>query len=262
MPHWTTLEVSTTAPHVLRICLNRPDQRNAISTVLVEELLECVTRLQQAADVRVVVLTGRGTAFCAGGDLKERLAAGPSHARRQRDTLLRVIEQIDRLPMPVIAMINGPAMAGGLELALACDLRIAGTSASFALSEVRTVGAFPGAGAPVRLAKLIGRGRASLLTLTGRTFSSEEAFSLGIFEVVVPDATLQRETDAIASDIASASPAGVRAARQLIRRSVDIDTDAAMELSCALRNPLDDTADAQEGMAAWREKRQPKFTGA
>ena len=262
MPERTTLEVDDRTAHVRTIRLNRPAQRNAISAALAGELDACLRECEQLADLRAVVVTGKGPAFCAGADLKERLAGGGAQAGRQRDIFLGALERIDRLPAPVIAMINGPALAGGLELALACDIRVAAQSARFGLPEVRTAGAFPGAGGPVRLAKSIGRGRASLVVLTGRNFDAREAFALGIVELLAPDTELEACTQQVVNEIVHASPLGVRAAKQLMRRAADLDLDAGLALSRTMRDPLDETADAAEAVAAWREKRPPQFRGA
>jgi len=260
MSRWNTLELIETERHVVTVVLNRPQARNAISRQLAEELVDCLTVLRERSGLRVLLLTGAGGAFCAGADLKEREAGGDGHARHQREALLRAIELIERFPAPVIAMVDGPAIAGGMELALACDLRVATERARFGLPEVRVVGSFPGAGGPVRLARMIGRGRASLVVLTGRTFTAREACALGFVEQVVPDAELQAHTLAIAREMAAGSPRGVRAVRQLIRQSVDLDLHSAMDLSRALRDPLDDTEDFREGISAWREKRPPVFS--
>ncbi|HEX6018521.1 MAG TPA: enoyl-CoA hydratase-related protein, partial [Burkholderiaceae bacterium] len=198
-------------------------------------------------------------AFGAGADLKERAGLDAEAVRRQRDTWLRVVERIEALPMPVIAMVNGPAMAGSLELALACDMRVASDQALFALTELRSAGSFPGAGGPVRLAHMVGRGRASYIVLSARRFTAAEAFVLGFVELVVPHAELRVRTLELAREIAGHSPAGVAAAKALIRRSLDLDIAAATRLSSALRDPLDAGADAAEGVGAWLAGRRPEF---
>lgn len=261
MTRWNTLELSQDDPHVVALTLNRPAQRNAINRELADELVECLGELRQRKDLRVLVLTGAGSVFCAGGDLKERLEAGPEQARLQRESALRAIELLEQLPCAVLAMINGPAIAGGLELALGCDIRIASDEASFALPEVRAAGGFPGAGGPIRLTRTIGRGRTSLMVFTGRQFSARDALDLGLVERVVPAAQLRDETYALADEVAANSPGAVRAAKLLIARADDMDMASATALSRALRDPLDLSDDFREAMQAWRDKRTPKFRG-
>jgi enoyl-CoA hydratase/carnithine racemase len=167
--------------------------------------------------------------------------------------VLRFTEMLEAFRAPVIAMINGPAIAGSFEIALACDFRVASDQATFALPEVRRVGAFPGAGGPVRLSRLVGRGRASYTVLTGRTLSAAEAFALDMVEVIVPHERLLNETLFLARQIAANSPEGVSAAKQLILKSNDLDLQSAMRLSRALRDPLDATAAARAAIQAWTE---------
>lgn len=261
MKSWNTIELSQTDRHVVTLTLNRPAQRNAINRQLADELVECLGELRQRKDLRVLVLTGAGTAFCAGGDLTERLEAGPEYARLQRDSALRAIDLLEHLPCAVLGMINGPALAGGLELALGCDIRIASDEATFALPEVRSAGGFPGAGGPIRLTRMIGRGRTSLMVFTARRFSAREAAELGFVERVVPSAQLRAETYSLAAEIAANSPRAIRAAKQLITRVDDMDIASATALSSALRDPLDQTDDFHEAMQAWRDKRAPNFRG-
>jgi enoyl-CoA hydratase len=256
---WNTLKLSQTAEHVVTLAMNRPQRRNAVSFEMVRELEACLTALADRKDIRVLILTGEGSAFGAGADLKERANLTPEIVQQQRHTGLRVIELLETLPVPVIAMVNGPAYAGSLELALGCDIRVASEQAIFALSELRSTGSFPGAGGPVRLAKMVGRGRASYIVLSGRQFSAQEALQLGFVELVVPHAELQERTLALAREIAGNSPAGVRAAKQLIRRSVDLDTEAATELSRVMRDPQDGSADFVEAVSAWVGGRAPEF---
>jgi len=258
---WKTLKITQSEPFITTISMNRPERRNAISMEMVRELEECFAELASARDIRALILTGEGSAFSSGADLKERASFDPENTRRQRETGLRVVEQMETFPAPVIGMIHGPAIAGGFELALACDIRVASEKAVFALTEVRNVGSFPGLGGPVRLPKLVGRGRAAYIVLTGRRICAEDAFNFGLVDVLVPHGRLKDETLSIARDIASASPAGVSAAKKLIRQSNDLDIYSATALSRALRDPLDRTKDYAEGLRAWLEKRTPQFTG-
>ncbi|MEO8305579.1 MAG: enoyl-CoA hydratase/isomerase family protein [Betaproteobacteria bacterium] len=261
MTTWNTLRVENPEPYIVSIVLNRPETRNAISLELARELDACFASLKGDPKVRVLLFTGEGTAFGSGADLKERGRLTPDQTRGHRESVLRVIETMETFPIPIVAMINGPAIAGGFELALGCDIRVASDKATFALSEVRNVGSFPGAGGPIRLAKLVGRGRANLVVLTARKFSAQEAFDLGLIEMVVPHAELREATLGVAREIAGNSPTGVAAAKKLIRQSNDLDVYAATELSRALRDPLDKSADYAEGLHAWLEKRTPAFTG-
>jgi enoyl-CoA hydratase len=259
MQEWNTLKIETVDHHVITVAMNRPERRNAISVEMAQELEACFVGFKARADLRVVILTGKGTAFCAGADLKERAGLTPDATRRQRETALRIVELIETLPVPVIGMVNGPAVAGGLEIALGCDIRISSDQATFALTEVRNMGSFPGAGGPVRLPKLIGRGRASYLVLTGRSISAREAYDFGLVEAVVPHENLAQHTLAIAREIAGNSPTGVAAAKRLIRASNDLDVHAATELSRALRDPLDGGRDYAEGLKSWLTGSAPEF---
>jgi enoyl-CoA hydratase/carnithine racemase len=256
---WMTIKLTDADRHVSILTMNRPLQRNAISVEMAGELEACLASLKDKQDLRVLILTGEGTAFGAGADLKQRTTLTPERTRYSRETLLHFIEMLETFRVPVIAMIDGPAIAGSFEIALACDIRVASDRATFALPEVHKVGAFPGAGGPVRLAKMVGRGRASLVVLTGRRFSAAEAFTLGFADVVVPHERLLEEALSLAQQIAANSPEGVGAAKQLILNSIDLDLKAAMLLSSALRDPMDGTAAATEGIQAWADKREPDF---
>ena len=261
MGTWKYLTLEESGDHIVTLTFNRPERRNALSFDMALEVEDCLRELHGSGDMRVLILTGAGTAFGAGADLKERAGFEPERTRRHRETAIRIVELLETLPVPVVAMVNGPAFAGSFEIALGCDIRVASELASFALTEVRNAGAFPGAGGVVRLPKLVGRGRTGFIVLTGRRFSAEEALRMGFVEMVVPHDRLAEETMAIAREIASGSPLGVRAAKRLIRQSADMDLSSATALSRALRDPLDDTHDSREGYAAWVEKRPPEFSG-
>lgn len=248
---WMTIKLTEIEPHISVLTINRPEQRNAINAQMADELEACLLSLKDRQDLRVLIITGEGAAFGAGADLKERATLAPEQTQKARDTLLKFIEMLEALRTPVIAMINGPVIAGSFEIALACDIRVTSDRAVFSLPELSRVGAFPGAGGPVRLPKLVGRGRANLIVLTGRKFTADEAFTLGLVEVVVPHAQLLDETLSLARQIVANSPEGVSAAKQLILQSCDLGLQSAMELSRALRDPMDGTAAAIAGVEAW-----------
>jgi enoyl-CoA hydratase len=259
MSTWQTLKLVQDTPRVCTLVLNRPERRNAINRQMALDLLDALTQLRQRRDLRVLVLTGEGSAFCAGGDLKDRFDAGASEASRQRNVLLDALAVLDGFPCPVIAMLNGAALAGGFEVALACDIRVASHDALVGLPEVRTAGGFPGGGGPVRLERLMGRGHASLVVLTGRTFTAAEALSMGMVDTVHSADRLQHETAQLAAQIAANRPLAVSQARELLRRSADLDLPAAIALSREMRDPLDHSPDALEAVSAWRERRPPIF---
>ena len=251
----------TVDDHIATIVLARPERRNALSITLATELTGILKDLVRDSEVRAVVITGEGSAFCSGADLKDRREMTPEDMELIRERILEFVALIDRFPSPVIAMINGPAVAGGFELALSCDIRVASDAAFFSLTEVKNVGAFPGAGGPLRLARLVGKGKAKLITLTGRRFSAKEALDLGFVELVVPAARLHEEVYALARELTANSPLGVRAAKLLINEGTEIHSSGGATLSQALRAPLDRTRDHDEALAAWHEKRQPQFVG-
>ena len=232
--------------------LNRPDQRNAISLSMRSALEETLAALDADDTVRVVVLTGMGSAFCAGVDLKEAgIAAGPLEAKP-------VTFALERFGKPIVAAINGPAVGGGFELALACDLRVASTSATFALPEVK-LGSLPGSGGTQRLARATSVAVAAKLVFTGEPIDSAEALRCGLVSDVVEPAGLVPLADSIARAIAANAPLSLRAAKIALRAQ---QGDGGLAVERALWAFLSKTDDRQEGRAAFREKRPPRFEGS
>lgn len=260
MTTWKTLKVSV-GDHIAKVVMNRPETRNAMSQEMAEELALCLQELAALPGLRVLILTGEGSAFGSGADLKESAPMTAAQRGYHRVRVLRCVDLLENFQTPVLAMVNGPAMAGGFELALACDIRVAAENAFFALTEVKNVGSFPGGGGPLRLPRLVGKGKAKYIVFTGRRFSAREAQELGFVEVVVPKDRLEKETYAIADEIAANSPLGIRAVKQVLNQSTEVHIQAATLFSQALRNPLDATQDYREGLNAWLEKRVPHFTG-
>ncbi len=249
------------ADGIATVTLNRPHALNAINRALAEEISAACGLLRDSGDVRVVILTGAGErAFCAGADLRERGGMTPGERDAHRAGIEAAAEDLANLPMPSIAAVRGYALAGGTELAIACDLRVAGTDAVFGVPEVK-IGIFPGAGGVLRLPPLIGLGNARDLLFTGRQVSADEAASRGLVtRLVAPDDVLPVARE-IATQIAANAPLALRAVKDALRVSSGLPAaDARREVN-QRRMALDDTADYDEGLRAFAEKRQPRFTG-
>lgn len=246
---------------VATLMLNRPDAMNAMGRRLAEDLDAALGELRASPGVRVVIITGAGDrAFSVGGDIKERGAMSLEERWQHALRLGRCFDELEALPQPVIAAINGFALGGGMELAVACDIRLASERAEVGLMEVR-LGVFPGAGGPARLTRLVGKGIAKLVLYTGRRFPAAEAVKLGLVDIVVPHDRLLAEARALAGEIAANGPLAVRALKRLVNAAVEMDLASALELSRALRQPLDHTEDMMEGVRAFEEKRRPRFQG-
>ena len=252
---------------VVTATLNRPEQRNAIST---DQDVEAITRFcaQVEADpsVRAVVLTGAGTAFCAGGNVKDMAAkqgmfAGSPYALRNayRSGIQRIPLALYELEVPVIAAVNGPAIGAGLDLACMCDIRVAAETAIFAESFVK-LGIVPGDGGAWLLPRIIGMARASMMTLTGDVIDAVKARDYGLVSEVVPQDTLLSEAQAIAQRIASNPGHSTRLAKRLLREGQDMKLAPLLELSAAYQALAHHTHDHAEAVDAFLAKRAPRLT--
>ena len=246
---------------VATLTLNRPGAMNAMGRRFAEDLEQALRDLRARPGVRAVIVTGAGDrAFSVGGDIKERGAMSLderwSHALR----LGRCFDEIEAFSTPVIAAINGYALGGGMELAVACDIRLASDRAEVGLTEVR-IGVFPGAGGPVRLTRLVGKGIAKLVLFSGRRFPASEAAALGLVDIVVPHAELPAAARALAEEIAANGPLAIQAVKRLVNACYEADLASCLELARALRRPLDHTEDMLEGVRAFEERRAPRFQG-
>lgn len=242
------------------ITLNRPAAINAINDSIREQVPAALQALDADPDVHVIVVRGAGErGFCAGADLKERPAAEiPLDARVLR-ARTSWIESFDRVAKPVIAAIHGFCLGGGLEIALACDLRIASADAVFALPETG-LGLIPGGGGTQRLPRLIGLGRALDMLLTGERIDANEALRSGLISRLVPDhAALATEVAALAERIAARPPVATCFAKEAARAGVQIDLPAGLRLERALFTLLLSGDERSEALAAFREKRPPTF---
>jgi enoyl-CoA hydratase len=245
--------------HVLIVTMNRPAVRNALSGPMMELMRQAWDTVDGDPGIRVCVLTGAGGAFCAGADLKAMTRDHPGARLGELD--LSVIEPLlkgRRLSKPLIAAVEGPAVAGGTEILQACDIRVAGASARFGVSEARW-GLFPLGGSAVRLTRQIPYTVAADLLLTGRHITADEALSIGLIGHVVPDGQALGKALEIAEAIAANGPVAVRAILRVIRETEGMAENEAFALEAKVGMAVFASEDAREGPRAFAEKRRPEF---
>lgn len=247
---------------IVTLTIARPEERNMLSDEALEALDEHVRALGEDGSVRVVILTGSGREYFCGGVFNPLQMHGlsPEQIRRRRRRANELFDRLETLMHPVIAAVNGRAQAGGFEMALACDIRVAASHATFAMPE-NTWGMFPGAGGPIRLPRLVGAGKAMEIIMTGWDVTAEEALRLGLVERVAAGEAFEAEVRRLAEAIAASGPLGNRAVKKLARTAMEVDIRSARAYSEALREPLAASADTAEGIAAYREGRPPRFEG-
>jgi len=246
---------------VATITLDRPDVLNAMNDLMRTKLLEIFTRLRTDDGVKVVVVTGAGErAFCAGADIREFLEPPtPTHFREARKRL-DFRSEMERCSQPIIAAIRGFALGGGLELALACDIRIAAEDAQLGLTEIN-LAIIPGGGGTQRLPRLVGRGKALEMILTGMRVPAAEALRIGLVERVVPVAELMPAAQALARQIADKAPIALRYAKEAVVGGLGLPLGDGIRLENDLATLLRTTEDRVEGAKAFVEKRKPRWTG-
>jgi enoyl-CoA hydratase/carnithine racemase len=265
-----TTDTQSSAGHSIRfdidgavatIAIDRPDEMNRFRPEDLVRLGEIVDALRDARDVHAVIVTGAGEVFSFGLLNPEIRASLPKEGVLDIVFLAnRVFDALEALPQIVVAAINGPLMAGAVELALACDIRVAADNTTMMLPEAKW-GGFPGAGGPVRLPLVVGYGKALELVATGAQIDAAEMARIGFLEHVWPVGELRERAQAMAQTIAANGPLATRGAKRIARARREPGFRAARELADALRQALEYSADVDEGMAAHRENRAPKFTG-
>ena len=247
--------------HVVTVTLDRPAQMNAMNTAMGEDLLACFEALARDRDVRAVVLTGSGDrAFCAGGDLKERNEMTDEAWRAQHVIFEQAAMKVLRCPVPVIAAVEGFALAGGCELAILSDFIVASETAVFGVPET-TLGIFPGIGGTQLLPRIVGAPLAKELIFTGRRMKADEAKAAGLVNHLVPAGQAKARAAEIAATIARNGPVAVRQAKKAIAYGSETDLETAIVLAIEAYNATVVTEDRLEGVRAFNEKRTPRFTG-
>lgn len=246
---------------IVRLGLDRPAAKNALGRQLLGEFRAALGSLARDRGARVLILHSlvEGV-FCAGADLKERAGMAPAEVEAFVRGLRAAFTDLEDLPLPTIAVIEGAALGGGLELALACDFRVAGAEARLGLPETG-LAIIPGAGGTQRLPRLIGRSKAKELIFTGRRIGAEDAARLGLADHAVPAGTAMDRALDLAREILPNGPIALRAAKAAINGGLEMDRDSGLALERACYGQVIPTTDRLEGLAAFREKRKPVYRG-
>lgn len=246
---------------ILKIELNRPKAANALSINMLKELQEVFELAKYDQSIRCIVITGSGEkVFCAGADLKERAEMDTIQVKKTVSLIRETVNELETLPQPVIAAINGAAFGGGLELALACDLRIASQTAKLGLTET-SLGIIPGAGGTQRLPQLIGKGKSKELIFTARKIAAEEALQIGLVEYVEEPENLEGKALELAIQIVQNAPIAITQAKKAINEGYHLDLTTGLSIEKAAYELTIPTRDRLEGLKAFKEKRRPHYIG-
>ena len=246
------------AEGVARITLNRPEVKNALSMTVRESVGAMFEELNNDPTTRAIILTGGPEVFAAGADIRDMAERGAAEMMLRRTHVHW--QSITACAKPIIAAVNGYALGGGCELAMHCDIIIAGENASFGQPEIR-VGIMPGAGGTQRLTRVIGKFQAMKMLLTGKPISGRDAFAMGLASEVVPDADVQKVALDLAITIAAMPPLAIMQIKEVVHAGMDVPLDTALMLERKAFQLLFDSEDQKEGMRAFLEKRKPKYAG-
>ncbi|RAL26001.1 enoyl-CoA hydratase [Thermoflavimicrobium daqui] len=243
------------------ITLSRPEVYHALNYSSLKELEQIITELKYDRNTRVVIVTGTGEkAFCVGADLKERRTFNEEQVRRYIFQIRETFSSLERLPQPVIAAINGMALGGGMELALACDIRIAGSHVVLGLTET-SLGIIPGAGGTQRLSRIVGKAKAKELIFTAQKISAKHAFEIGLLNEVVKPGEELAQAKKMADLIKQNAPLAVAQAKFAIDQGMETDLTTGLALETKAYETLIPTKDRLEGLQAFKEKRKPCYKG-
>ena len=261
VPAPSSLMVERRPDGILIVTINRPERRNALDRITLALGRKLIRDILYDKTARVLIVTGAGDiAFCAGADLKEREGMSMDEVRQYIRYIRDTFTEIENLPIPVIAAINGFALGGGLELALACDMRVCAPGAKMALNET-SLGIIPGGGGTVRLPRLVGKGVAKEMILSARWVEAEEAMRIGLVNAVAPEGKLMETAIAMAERIVANGPIAVTQAKYVINRGLELDLEQALQTESDAYEVCIPTKDRLEALAAFKEKRKPQFKG-
>ncbi|ELK45552.1 enoyl-CoA hydratase-related protein [Halobacillus sp. ACCC02827] len=259
MDTFTKLEALDT--HVYLLTLNRPSSANALSSGLLDELEETLKDIQRRPEIRVLLITGSGNkAFSAGADLKERAEMGEKEVLAAVEKIGSTFRLLETLSIPTIAVMNGAAYGGGLELALACDIRFMSSSAKAGLTET-SLAIIPGAGGTQRLPRLIGPGKAKAMIYSAKPVEADKAQAIGLVEYVYEPQFLLSEAKDFACAIARNAPTALKQAKKAIQEGLDADLEAGLKIEHSCYEVTIPTKDRLEGLNAFKEKRKPDYKG-
>lgn len=254
---------------IAKLTLNRPEKLNALNKKMEWEMQDAIRKIDDDDDIGVLILTGEGRAFCAGADVGG-LAGGaektgytslsPDDIRRSFKDAQGVILGLQRLQKPVIGMINGPAVGAGFDVACACDIRVGSPKARFMAAYIR-IGLFPGWGGMWLYSRVLGLPKAAELLFTGDFLEAEEAYRIGVLNKLVPPEELEEATMEMARKVAKGPPIALRLSKMLLYKGLEMDLETAMQMSAACETITLTSEDYKEGAAAFREKREPKYSG-
>ncbi|HET9013812.1 MAG TPA: enoyl-CoA hydratase-related protein [Gemmatimonadaceae bacterium] len=245
---------------IATITVNRPDKLNALNDAVMDELRTAIAEARRRSDVGAVLLTGAGRAFVAGADIGELADQTAMEGKARAERGQRVFRRFETSPKPTLAAVNGFALGGGCELAMSCHMRIASDTAKFGQPEVK-LGIVPGFGGSQRLPRLVGKGRALQLLLTGEVIDAAEAYRIGLVNRVVPAGELLAAARAMLTTILAQGPLAVAHCIEAVERGLDMGLDDAIALEASYFGMLSATQDKAEGMRAFLEKRPAKFIG-
>jgi enoyl-CoA hydratase len=243
---------------IATLTVNRPDKLNALNAATMAELSSAIDEVRARDDISGLIVTGAGRAFVAGADISELAATNPVSARALAIEGQRIFRRFETSPKPVIAAVNGFALGGGCELALACHIRIASDQAKFGQPEVK-LGISPGYGGTQRLARLVGKGRALQLILTGETIDAAEAYRIGLVNRVVPADSLMEATSGLLRQIVANGPLAIAACIEAVELGLDMSLEGGLALEASHFGLLAATSDMKEGTKAFLEKRAAEF---
>lgn len=242
------------------LTLNRPKVLNAFNQEMIDELNDALRHIDKDEGIRLLIITGAGKAFQAGADIAELSVMTPMEILRWNEGIVRINAALEKLRQPVIAAINGAAMGGGLELAISCTLRIVAESAKMAVPEVK-LGIISGTGGTQRLPRLIGKGRAAEMLLTGELINAQDAYRMGLVNKVAPDNKVVEAAEELAHRIMANAPIAVEMAKDALEIGKDLPLEHAVQYSQKNCVTCFSTEDMKEGMAAFLEKREAHFKG-